>query len=144
MGNWTTVHISGMCDKKDLPALKKAIDKGNDYENFHCLCNTGGLCGIGDWVNEDISVVGNLAERDYGQDDIKDKLQDLAKIAPSLTLKVHVGGDYESLDCVATVVCAEGEVNINSPEINKLPSIPQGQIHGNLMMALMGKSRGGA
>lgn len=142
MGNWTTVHISGACSKDDLPALSKAVNaykNNDDWSQFHCLCNTGGLCGLGDWPGETISAIGNLAERDYGAKSVAEQLEELLKVAPSLTVKVHVGGDYESLNCAATVVCADGEVNVGKPEIETLPSIPEGQIQGNLMTALMGR-----
>jgi hypothetical protein len=132
MGNWTTVHISGTCKTEDLPALRKAVNTGDDWDAFHCLCNTGGLCGLGDWTGETMSAIGNLAERDYDVEDVAEQLKELAKVAPSLNLKVHVGGDYESLDCVATVICKDGVVTIK-----ELPSIPQGQIEGNLIKALM-------
>lgn len=137
MGNWTTVHISGKCNKADLPALKEAVNTGDDWDKFHCLCNTGGLCGLGDWPNETISAIGNLAERDYDVESVAEQLKELIKIAPSLDLIVHVGGDYESLDCVATVKCKDGVVTIFDPEIKTLPAIPEGQITGNLLKALM-------
>jgi hypothetical protein len=136
MGNWTTVHISGTCNKEDLPALKEAVNTGDDWSKFHCLCNTGGLCGLGDWANESISALGNLAERDYGVEDIAEQLEKLVKEAPSLKVKIHVGGDYESLKCAATVICEDGKVSIDEPEIKELPSIPQGQIQANLLKAM--------
>ena len=138
MGNWTTVHISGTCSKDDLPALKKAVNIGKDWEKFHCLCNSRSLCGLNDWTAENISAIGNLAERDYGEDDVAEQLRELVKIAPSLKLKVHVGGDYESLDCVATINCAEGVVTIDDPEIKALPAISDAQMQGNLMKAIIG------
>lgn len=136
MGNWTTVHISGSCETDDLPALKEAVNTGEDWEAFHCLSNTGGLCGLGDWTGETMSAIGNLAERDYGVESVAEQLKELVKVAPSLSLVVHVGGDYESLDCIATVKCKDGAVTIHKPEITTLPSIPEGQIMGNLIMAL--------
>ena len=139
MGNWTTVHISGTCNAEDVPALKAAVNVGESWKAFHCLCNTGGICGLGDWADEEMSVTGNLAERDYGVKDVAGQLRELARIAPSLTLKVHVGGEYESLDCVATVNCINGSVTIDDAEIKTLTPIPQGQIEANLIKsALMG------
>ena len=137
MGNWTTVSISGTCNAKDVQALKAAINIGNDWDAFHCLCNTGGLCGLGDWGATEINVIGNLAERDYDTQDVVEQLKELVKIAPSLNLKIHIGGDNESLDCVATVNCLDGDVIINEAEIKTLPSIPEGQIKSNLMSALI-------
>ena len=118
MGNWTTVHISGTCDKKDIPALKKEVNVGDDWKKFHCLCFTRvSICGLGNWVDENISALGNLAERDYGVNDVAEQLKKLVRVAPSLNLKIHVGGDYESLDCVATVNCIGGKITVDKPEI---------------------------
>lgn len=139
MGNWTTVNISGTCSKEDLPALRNAINIGDDWDKFHCLCNSGGLCGLGDWSGENINATGNLAERDYDQYDVAEELENLMNIAPSLKVKVHVGADYESIKCVATVNCADDVVTIDDPEIETLDSIPDNQIQANLMEALIRK-----
>ena len=136
MGNWTTVNMIGTCDAKDLPALRDHINIGNDWDKFHCLCNTGGLCGLGSWPAENINATGNLAERDYDSEDIAEKLKEIVIEVPSLKLKVHVGGDYESSDCVATVNCVDGKVTIDAAEVKKLSVIPEGQITDNLMAAL--------
>lgn len=137
MGNWTTVHIYGICNENDVDALSNAINTGDDWRKFHCLCNSGGLCGLGDWAGERINVVGNLAERDYGTSDIVQQLKKLAEVAPSLDVVIHVGGDYESLECVDTIKCKNGEVTIVEPQIKTLPSIPEERIRENLMKAIM-------
>lgn len=139
MGNWTTVNMIGKCNEEDVSALKQAITVNDDYENFHCLSNTGGLCGLNDWAEEQINAIGNLAERDYDADDIAEELKKLSEIAPSLNLVVHVGGDYESLDCIHTVKCKDGKVDILEPEVKQLMGIPKGQMEGNLLKAMMGK-----
>ena len=136
MGNWTTVNITGTCSKEDLPALKYAINTGNDWDKFHCLCNTGGLCGLNDWAGESIDVQGNLAERDYDNEDIAEQLRKLIEVAPSLDLEVHVGGDYESTECVATINCRNRNVTIDDPEVKVLSDISEDQIRENLMRAI--------
>ena len=136
MGNWTTVKIEGACDAKDLPALRKAVNTGDDWDAFHCLCNTGGICGIGDWTGTKIDAVGNLAERDYGKDDVAEQLRELVKVAPSLAVVVHVGGDYESKECVATVICESGKVSIEHPRITEIPEISQAQMQNALLAAI--------
>lgn len=149
MGNWTTVNITGTCNKKDLPALKKAVNSYNDskllhkyglgdWELFNCLSNTGGLCGLGDWTGETIYAIGNLAERDFTTNDIAEQLEKLVEIAPSLNLKIHVGGDYESLDCISTIECKDGQVNILEPEISTILEIPQEQIQNKFISIMTG------
>lgn len=137
MGNWTTVNMVGKCAPEDVKNIKGFINYDDDWEKFNCLSNTGGLCGLNDWADEKISVIGNLAEQDYSTDDIKEALDEIVKLAPSLELKVHVGGDYESLDCIATVEAKEGVVEVKGPEIEKLMEIPSAQINGNLLSTLM-------
>lgn len=108
MGNWTTVNIQGTCSTEDVPKLKAAIsyDQNGDYEEFHCLSATKGLCGLGDWSGETINRIGNLAERDYDVSDVADTLLKLAAVAPSLNVKIHVGADYEYTPCIATILCS--------------------------------------
>ena len=115
MGNWTTVKIEGTCSKEDLPALKGAINTGDDWDSFHCLSNSGGIFGLGDWSDTEINVVGNLAERDYSKQDVEKQLKVLLRLAPSLEVNIHIGGDYEDRKCVATVVCKDGYVYIDPP-----------------------------
>ena len=137
MGNWTTVKIEGTCDEKDVPALKRAVNTGRNWDEFHCLCNFGpSLCGLGDWVGTEIDVVGNLAERDYDKHDVQEQLQKLLKVAPSLSVRVHVGGNYEDKQCVATVICDDGKVTIEPPRIQTIPEISEDQILAGLMNAL--------
>ena len=138
MGNWTTVHIEGTVPTDELRAAKAFVDVGDDFSNFHCLCRTRGICGLGNWPAEKINRVGNLAERDYDAESVASTLRDLAKVAPNASLKVHVGGDYESDDCVATVKLEAGQVEILPPEKEKIPDIPQEQISFNLLSALRG------
>lgn len=138
MGNWMTVRIVGTCDADDVPALRKAIDPGPDYLNLHCLSGGSGVCGIGDWASADIDRVGNVAERDYTPEDVAEALGQIVKAVPSLTVKVHCGGDYESKDVVATVICEGGKVTVGEPEEKAIPEIPKSQMRANFMSQLMG------
>lgn len=139
MGNWTTVQMIGKCDSKDIPALKNAVCIGDDWDKFHCLAHTmTSLCGLNNWVSEDINKSGNLSERDYDADDVAEVLSGIIKTVPSLTLKVHIGGDHESLDCVATVTCESGEVSVGEPEIKTLPKMSEAEMMGNMSAALRG------
>jgi hypothetical protein len=128
MGNWRTVTIVGTIDPADVPAARDFVDIGRDnWDRFHCLCYTGpSLCGLGRWIPvappPDGSVVaieafGNLSERDYGVDDVAEVLGRLVNVAPSLTLKVHCGGEWESTTCSATVTVQDGVVSVGDPEV---------------------------
>lgn len=78
------------------------------------------LCGLGRWVpasGGDINAVGNLSERNYDVDSVASTLRDLAVVAPSLRLKVHCGGSYESTECVATVTVQDQVVTVGDPEV---------------------------
>lgn len=136
MGNWIRVKIEGNCDAADVAALQKALTLEEDFSNFHCLIN-GGIYGLPNWAAESIDAVGNLFERDYDAEDVAYTLEQLAKVAPSLNVSVHVGGGRQSKICVATVVLQEGKVNIAEPEIEEIPEIDEEQLSKHLRQAIM-------
>ena len=137
MGNWRTVNMIGTCAANELDALRAAcaVDE-NSYKNFHCLSTGSGLCGLGNWPAEEISAIGNLAERDYSVEAVASQLRELVKVAPSLSLTVHCGDDYESKTCVATIRVENGNVVVDAPEVRQLMAIPEGQMQANLLKAL--------
>lgn len=138
MGNWRTVNIIGKCEESDLSALRKAVDIAGDWERFHPLCYSGpSLCGLGNWPNNKISVIGNLAERDYDVDSVAACLADLVEVAPSLDLLVHCGDEYEATNCVATITVKEGAVTIGEPQIPELMAIPKEQMMGNFYQQIL-------
>lgn len=142
MGNWRTVKINGSCSAQDVPALRKAIiydyRDPDDKIEFHCLMHTGGLAGLPMWAGEAINAVGNLAERDYTPDSVREALEKLSKVAPSLAVKVHCGDDWEENNVIATVTLVDGKAIVGDPEIELLPEIPPGQVRNNLISALFG------
>ncbi len=139
MGNWRTVQIIGTCSEQDLPALRKATEKEENWDNFHCFTRSASICGLSvDWPREKMSETGNLAERDYTVNDVADKLRELVGVAPSLQLKVHCGGEYEDGSCVATITVGSGDVSIGKPEV-PVVVISEAQVMGS-MMKLMGHS----
>ena len=96
-----------------------------------------GLCGLGDWPAERVDRCGNLAERDYSVEDVAEELRRLVHIAPSMLLKVHCGGEYESEECVATISVGEGVVAVGGPEQPNVAGPPEGQMMGNLFQNLI-------
>ena len=145
MGNWRTVTITGSIGVQDVAAARRYIELGNDPANwggFHCLCWPGpSLCGLGRWIppaGGKIRAVGNLAERNYDINDVAEALRHMVTLAPSLELKVHCGGDYESDTCVATVTVHAGEVSVGPAEV---PTVGEGL--ADLSVARLGAILGG-
>lgn len=145
MGNWMRLQVLGSCDGSELDALREllVIDlrhpdvDGKSWDALGPLSVSEGLAGLGDWPATAISAVGNAFERDYDAESVSEQLKELVKVAPTLTLTVHCGGDYESAECVATVKASGGEVEILSPEISALP-----EISDDLMLGRMAKVMG--
>lgn len=140
MGNWMTVQIVGTVAAADLPALRRWVRTEGDWDRFHPLCYFGpSLCGLGDWTAETMDTVGNLAERDYSAQDVADALRQAVALAPSLNLKVHCGGDYESSDVVATVTAVDRVVTVGEPEKATLPEVDESVTRSRLAAALFGR-----
>ena len=140
MGNWRTVHVTGTCAAAEVPTLRDALAAKNSagdyvYDKWGPLAISEGLCALGDWPAERISRTGNLFERDYSPEDVADHLRKVCHLAPSLSLKVECGGEWESEDIVAVVICEAGEVRVE-PATGRLPLIPPEQMMGNLLKAL--------
>jgi hypothetical protein len=91
-----------------------------------------GLCGLGAWPAETVSRCGNLHERDYSVRDVAKALEVLVHIAPSMLLKVHCGGEYESGECVATISVGEGLVVVGKPERETVDGPGEDQMLANL------------
>lgn len=136
MGNWRRAQIVGTCDAGEVAALRAHLDFGGNLERFGPLCS-GGICGLQMWPAERISALGNLAERGYSDEAIAEHLTELAALAPSLRVKVHVGGDYETDECVATITLDEHGARVGLPEIKELPKIGEGQMAMGLLAQLM-------
>lgn len=139
MGNWTTVSLRGTLAAEHVDAVREFITVKDDYSNFHCLSGSiAGLAGLGMWAKEEIHADGNLAERDYDTDSVASVLRDIVEIAPSLTLKVHVGGDYESTTVVATVTVKDGEVSVGSAEVAEISGVDETVLKGRLWDVIHG------
>ena len=146
MGNWRTVHISGTMDDDQAETLRKLLDTGPNYDGpawempYACLSFSRarpGLCGINAWPAGRMNCTGNLAERDYSVEDVRAALEALMPHAPSMLLKVHCGGEYESDEVAATISVGEGLVVTGPPEIATLPKIPEGQVAANFLTNLL-------
>jgi hypothetical protein len=150
LGNWRTVNMTGTMTEADAAALREYLgypgwrhDRGDDpaYQRFGPLSfcrDQPSLCGINDWPAPVVNRNGNLAERGYDVDDVAETLRELVAVAGSMMLVVHCGGDYESLDCVATIRVGEGVVTVGKPEVERVAEIDGDQQMGNLFRALTG------
>jgi len=157
MGDWMTVNITGSMTAGDAAELRRVLDRsGIDdagvmdedalkewasyWEHpYACLSFNSrrpGLAGIGAWPAETVNRCGNLAERDYSVEDVAGALSALVRIAPSMLLKVHCGGPYESQTCVATISVGEGLVVTGAPERETVDGPSEGQILGNFITNL--------
>ena len=145
MGNWRTVNIAGTMSAADSAKLLELLDSGPDYERgweepYACLTFSRarpGLCGLGEWPAEQVNRCGNLAERDYSVENVAGALRALVHIAPSMLLKVHCGGEYESDECVATISVGEGLVVTGEPEVATVDGPSAAQMHANLLRNLL-------
>jgi hypothetical protein len=146
LGNWRCVNIEGTMSAAHAAALRNLLDTGPDYEwdgwsePYACLgfnVARPGLCGLGAWPAATMSRCGNLAERGFTVEDVAGALTALLPVAPTMLLKVHCGGDYESETCIATVSVGEGLVVIGKPEREKITPPSQEQMAANLVMNLM-------
>lgn len=149
MGNWRTVHVVGTMSAVDAATLRRTLDWG-DYMSVsraerdmppevECLSFSTvmpGLCGLGAWPAERMDRSGNLHERDYSVADVHRALEALVHLTPSMLLKVHCGGERESLECVATISVGEGLVVTRPPEVEKITGPSEDQMLGNLFTNL--------
>jgi len=147
MGNWRTCNIAGTMSAEHAATLREALDYG-DYTasidamppGVDCLAFSSahpGLCGLGAWPAETMNRCGNLHERDYSVQDVAKALEALVRIAPSMLLKVHCGGEYESEQCVATISVGEGLVVVGKPERETVDVPSDEQVLGNLARNLL-------
>lgn len=149
MGNWRTVNITGTMSERNATVLREYLgypgywhrDRHDHpaWQHFGPLSfcrDQPFLAGIGDWPAPAVNRAGNLAERDYDVEDVAATLRELLPLAGTMLLKVHCGGDWESLECVATISVGEGLVAIGKPEVERLQPMSDEQAELNVIRAL--------
>ena len=153
MGNWRTVNVTGTMSAQDAEAVRDYLgypdlsryrpdlgmerDPAMDHFGPLSFCrHKPSLAGLGDWPAPVMNRAGNLAERGYDPDDVAEQLRELVAFAGSMLLKVHCGGDYESLECVATVSVGEGLVMVGRPEVERIEPMGEAQATLNVLRAL--------
>lgn len=149
MGNWRTVNIVGTMTPQDADALRTHLgysgywhrNRTEDpaWKRFGPLSfcrDQPSLCGVNDWPAPVMDRAGNLAERDYSVQDVAETLRELLAVAPSMALKVHCGGEWESALCVATVGVGGGAVMVGAAEVERLRSMSDEQVELNFLRAM--------
>jgi hypothetical protein len=121
-----------------MRALRFDINDFDNDQEMHCLLN-GGLMGLPNFANPTFDVVGNLFERGYDHDSVKEALEYLATKAPSLKAKVHLGGDYETADTTHTITLENGVATVGPPEEPTLPEISDEQMAANMVTMMSGR-----
>ena len=138
MGNWRTVQIEGTCDAADVPALKEYLAVDFSDPRWGPLHN-GGMGGLPNWAAEKIEACGNLGERDYTVENVRDELLKMSGVAPSLFARIHCGGDNESTTCVATVTISRGYAVTHEPKVEEVSTPSADQVRANMMAQLSGR-----
>lgn len=146
MGNWIIVNMEGNVSKEEVNELIKylKVDKSTysslaeEELGVYYLQVSSGICGLGEWINEDgsISAIGNVYERDCEPEDLFNEVKALCGKFKSLDLTIHVGGDYESISCVATIVGNSERVEKLPPQIAELGEISSDSMKDNFLKAL--------
>lgn len=152
MGNWRSVQVEGrvnaseateMVQRLTVDLMKIPLEEYEDarYDTLFPLTFNAvkpSLCGLTQWVYPDgrIAGIGNLAERDYGLDDVRQALTMLAKEFPTLDMKLHAGGDWEDKKCVATFTVKDRTVTQGEPEIEEVGEVSEADMMNRLMQNL--------
>lgn len=136
--NKRAVWLVGTVSADDLPLLQGFVRTGRGYQGFHALCHYGpSLDGLNDWPALRMDVVGNLPGHGYTIDEIAEVLLWAAAFAPTLTLKVHCGGDHEDPEVVATITVEDLEVTVGPPEIARLRATTDAERVDRVVRALL-------
>ncbi len=149
MGNWRTVNVVGTMSGQDAYALRAHLGyPGYWHRDRHehpawkhfgplSFCrDQPSMCGLNDWPAPVMDRAGNLAERDYDPEDVATALRQLLPVAPSIALKVHCGGEYESVVCVATISVRDGLVSVGPPQVAQVRPMSDEQAELNVIRAL--------
>ena len=145
MGNWRTVDMRGHMDPAEAADMIEYLDYDSDWSKWEidaaCLLMSKSICGLNQWVDAagNIDAVGNLAERDFDNDDIEKALNHLVERYPSMDLTLHSGSDWESLDCSATFRVKDGVVIRMEPQVATIREISSGSMQTRLMSILMNR-----
>ena len=114
--------------------------KDDNVGEWNCLSISEGLCGLGGWVQQRPNAVGNLAERDYSVDDVKEVMEMIGKKWPGVKLTIHCGGENESDTVVNTLELSDGKVKKLKPKMETLPGMSEELMEGRMKQAIYGNT----
>lgn len=135
LGNWRIVQVKGnIKDRVDRHFIREYLYtlsmhgrqfKSEAYlkENVFFLQmyeNVGQ--GLGMWIHENgkINGCGTLYERGGTVEGLRDEISILAKKFDSMELVMHVGEDFQSHKCEASIIVKDGKATISAPMIQTL------------------------
>lgn len=130
MGNWRTVNMTGTIDPAEAAELVDYLtwDQNTDPHGLGPLTISSAIFALGRWPAAAVDAHGNLFERDYTPQDVADQLHLLTGVAPSMDLVVHCGGEYEDLECVATITVKGGRVKLWPPQVKTVQGMTKDEI----------------
>lgn len=146
MGNWRTIEIKGDVSIEEAQKMRKylKVDKSTyeslaSQDDIFYLQFSDGLCGLGEWISNDGSIesVGNVYERNCEVEDLLSEATTLAHNFPTLNILINIGDDYESLNCVGSIIVKNGSSILIDPIVKDLEAIPDEQIALNMLNILM-------
>ncbi|AUL79435.3 putative orfan [Tupanvirus soda lake] len=109
--NYPSIEGYQISDNENLTTQKPF------FEFF--VSDSNGISGIGDWVDSNVDVVGNIGKGASNEEIMKEWTFIAAKF-PEIKGEIHVCDNYESKYCVGRVVVGNGRVSWNAPTINKI------------------------
>lgn len=86
---------------------------------YYFRSSTGSICGINNWVSENMNITGNIGKDASNEEIMKEWLFIAAKF-PQLEGEIHVCGDYESSKCIGKVRIENGAAYWEPPSVKKI------------------------
>jgi len=131
------IHIDGTCNPAEVGRLREYLLGRPGDDEFGPL-HREGMIGIPCWAADRIDEVGHLCGEGYTVEDLVAELEHIAEtVAPSLCVRVHVGGDGDSSTCVKTVSISGGVSFVFEPLVDEVPRISTEQ-WAQMFRAFMG------
>jgi hypothetical protein len=150
MGNWRTVNMEGRVSREQAADMIKYLtidhsdftdeewDALNDFPIEYFQMHRS-LCGINQWVGEDgaINKKGNLSAKSPSEDDVLRELQHLAQKYDTLEMLLHMGGNYESEECVSSFIAKGGRVEQVKPLVDTVECVSQEEANARILKFLL-------
>lgn len=149
--SWRRVHLIGSIAPHEKDTLRARLDCRDIFDpevldRMGPLSFASAALGLPPWPapgpSDQIEAVGNMSERGFEPDDVARQLDELAHVAPSLAIVVHVGEEDEGRHCVATVVKVRSRpARVAEPQQRLIPNEPKGQLTANVLEQIKRQKR---